>query len=124
MEKFDCDRFLFEFKDKILHFIIKEESVDYKLINDATNTRLNHLLKDKSYPLFADCRKIKSITREARERLGEKDGGIGVNAVAMLINSKIQKTIFNFFHSIYKAPVPTRLFTNKEKALEWLRKFI
>lgn len=79
--------------------------------------------KSNSYPMFVDIRPIKSVSREARERLSQKDAGKGCIAVALLVNSKIQEVLYNFFAAINKPPSPTKLFTNKEKALKWLEQF-
>jgi hypothetical protein len=122
MEQYKDNRFSLHLENGILMLEIYQEFIDYKTIDDAIKLRLEKFYNNEDCLLFADCRKIKSLTREARERLASKDGGVGVKAVAMLINSKVQRIIFNFFHSIYKAPAKAKLFTDKKKALDWLEK--
>lgn len=116
------DRFSIQLKDGIVYFTFNKEYIDFVLVDDAVNKRIE-LTGGKPYPIFSDFRLVKNGSREARERMAAKDAGIGVTAVAVLINSKVHKTIYNFFHSIYKAPAPAKLFTDKEKALKWLEQF-
>jgi len=116
------ERFSIQIKDGVVHVVFLKDYIDYDFVNDLINTRIQ-ITGDKTYPMFSDFRKVKSGPREARERMAAKDGGYGVSAVAILINSKIHKIIYNFFHSIYKAPAPAKLFTDKDKALKWLEQF-
>jgi len=116
------DRFSFKIEDGIVHAVFYKEFVDYDYVDAGVKARLE-LTGEKSYPMFSDFRKVKSSTREARERMAAKDAGIGVSAVAILVNSKIQRVIYNFFNSIYKSPAPARLFTDREKALKWLEQY-
>ncbi len=122
MKEYKDSRFSMKIEDGILHAIFNEEFVDYSLVNDGINKRIE-LTQGTSYPMLSDFRKVKSGTRQARERMSAKDAGIGISAVAILIESGVQRVIYNFFHSIYKAPAPARLFTNRDKALEWLQQY-
>jgi hypothetical protein len=121
-EDFTEERFSITFENNILYFTIHKELVDYSLVNDAINKR-HELTKGEKVLILSDFQKVKQGTREARERLAAPDAGEGVIAVAVLIKSKVQKVMYNFFQSIYKAPNPSKLFTDRQKALEWLSKF-
>ncbi len=120
--EYNSDRFSILLKNGIVYFTFLDEKVDFSLVNDGIIKRLE-LTKGRTYPLFSDFRAVRRGSREARERMAAKDGGIGVSAVAVLVNSKVHRVIYNFFHSIYKAPAPAKLFTDKEKALAWLEQF-
>ena len=122
MDSYKDDRFEITLKEGIVHIIFKKEYVDYDFVNDGI-LRRNEITKGHTYPLFSDFRIVKSGTREARERFAAPDGGIGVSAVAVLINSKIHKIMYNFFNSIYKAPAPAKLFTDPQKVLKWLEQY-
>ncbi len=108
--------------DGIVHVIYKCESYDEKMVDQSIRDRFL-VTKNESYPMFSDARKIKKFSREARHRLSQKDAGDGVIAVSILTNSKIQQVIYNFFNVVFKAPSPTRLFSDQEKAMEWLQQF-
>lgn len=72
-----------------------------------------------SRPLFADISELISVDRKARRYLS-KEGGELVNAGAFLVTSPISKFAGNVFMKIDKPTVPMRLFTSKDKAIEWL----
>jgi len=111
-----------ELKNGIVFFTVLIDILDIEIVKEAIQTRHN-MSNGKNYPIFADIRKLNSVSREARQQLASKDAGEFVSAVAMLTNSKVQLIMFNFFNLIYKAPSPTKLFTNKEEALQWLEKY-
>jgi len=116
------ERFSIVLENGIIHFTVYKEIFDYAMVNEAINIRKD-MFKNNSYPLLSDIRIIKTGSREARERLAAKDAGDGVKAVAGLISNEVHRIIFNFFNTIYKAPVECKLFTNREKALQWLEQF-
>lgn len=120
--EYNCDRFSILIRNGIVYFTFLEEIVDFSLVDDAIIKRLE-LANGRTFPVFSDLRVVKNSSREARERMASMDGGRGVSAVAVLVNSKVQRVIYNFFHSIYKAPAPAKLFTDKEKALAWLEQY-
>ncbi|NTW31409.1 MAG: STAS/SEC14 domain-containing protein [Bacteroidetes bacterium] len=109
-------------EDEILYITCKHEHNTEQIVEANIKHRLA-ITKGKSYLIFADTRKIKSYTREARQRLAQKDAGFGTIAAALYTDSVIHEIIFNFFNVIYKAPAPSKTFTDREKALKWLKQF-
>ncbi len=103
----------------IVHIIYTHEHYTEQMI-DAAIKQTKEVTKGESYVMFVDIRKVKSSTRGARKRLAQKDAKDGTIAAAILINSDIQRVIYNFFNTVFTAPAPTKLFTDKEKAMEWL----
>ena len=79
--------------------------------------------KGKSFTLLVDMRGIRSITKEARTYLATI-GSTLVKAGALITGSPWNKTIGNIFLAIDKPQVPTKLFTEESKALEWLDQFV
>ncbi len=106
----------------IIYVTFTHEYYTEEMVDTAIKHRL-YITQDKSYPMFADMTKVKGGARAARQRLAQKDAGEGTKAVAILNNSKVQEVFYNFFNAVYKAPAPAKMFTNKEKAIEWLQQF-
>ncbi len=75
-------------------------------------------------PLLADVRNLKAVTDDARELLAGEDGHKGLLAVAVLTNNPIQNLLANFYLKLSKPPIPTQLFTDKDKALRWLNLYL
>jgi hypothetical protein len=78
--------------------------------------------KGKGYPLLIDMKGIKSTTGAARKYLATM-GATLVTAGALLTGSVLNKTLGNLFLKIDMPPVPTKMFTNEEKAKLWLRQY-
>lgn len=88
------------------------------------NVHLKTLCKGKKYPIFTDIRGVKSITREARLFVSSEDSVNVCSAAALLIGSPVSKVIGNLFLGLNKPPYPTKLFSNEDEAVEWLKGFI
>ena len=76
----------------------------------------------KNFPILVDLRKIKSISKEARDHFSMRNRKPHVTAIAMLVSSPVSKIIGNFFLGLNKPTVPTRMFTSESDAVEWIRK--
>lgn len=122
MQKFTTDCLNVYIQDGIMFVEFLKEHVDFEDVDLGIKKRIE-MAEGKSFAMLSDITRGKSITREARQRMGEKDAGAGVKAVAIIVGSKIHEVLFNFFHSVYKSPAPAKLFTNKEKALKWLEQY-
>lgn len=75
-----------------------------------------------SYPCLFDLTKVKEATKEARDYMADKGNDL-VLASAILVNSPLLKMGANFFIMVNKPKSPTRMFTSKESAIEWLGQF-
>lgn len=73
--------------------------------------------------LLADTTDIEYMTREARGYYTTFEGSKEIAACAILISSEISRILGNLFLSINKPSYPSKLFTSKEKAIEWLISF-
>lgn len=70
--------------------------------------------------LCTDARGMKFITREARDYLASGIVGAYCLALAILVDSPVNKVLMNFFITVSRPVFPTRLFTSKAEALAWL----
>jgi len=71
--------------------------------------------------LLVDTRNVKSISREAREYFAGHEATSCTAAMALIVDSWINKTMGNFFISVSKPQFPTRLFSSETESLSWLR---
>lgn len=74
-------------------------------------------------PLFADINNLISIDLEAREYLSGGDAIKFVKAGAIYCKNPIAKFAGKLFIDVNQPQAPTQIFTNKEEAIEWLKKF-
>jgi len=109
-------------KDGILHFYYKEiKSIDLQIAKTCVKDRLE-FSEDVSYPCLVDSIKTDNVTKEARDYFA-KEGNELITANAILVKSSIFKMIVNFFITVNKPKNPTKMFTGKDQALEWLNQY-
>jgi hypothetical protein len=79
----------------------------------------------RSFPILVDSTGIKSTTKEARDFLSSDEARAGVKATAILISGYLSSAIANFFLNVtVKKPlVPTRIFSDRQKAINWLKQY-
>ena len=121
----DTGSVYFEIIDGILKISYKPDlRITYEVAKKIVKHRLT-FTKGKSYPGLLEDKGITEFTREAREFFASEEGIKGVTAAALVVNSGFSSFLGNFFMSVtvIKPRVPTRLFTNRDKALKWLAKY-
>lgn len=110
------------FEDGIFCGRYKVENVDLNVAKLATQERLT-FIKGISYPCLADYTKVKSTTKDARDFFATEEASSLMESLAVLTDSNLGKVIVNFYLQISKPKFPTKLFTDREEALTWLKKF-
>lgn len=120
---FDNNAIKFERESGIMIGTFKLESVDLELAQKVTNHRLS-IQQGKSYPLLSNIKSIKNSTKPARDFMASKEGCEGVVAAAVLIDSPLGSMIGNFFISISRPFVTTKIFTDEGEAKKWLIQFV
>lgn len=89
----------------------------------ANSLVIKEISSGQTFPLLVNLKAIKSITKDARDHFSMGNRTPGVNAIAMLIESPGSRIIGNFFLGLNKPAVPTKLFNEKNQAMEWLKQF-
>ena len=88
----------------------------------TTIVELVALTSGKRIPVLADIRLVRSTTREARTFYG--NATTTFSALALLAGSPATQVIANFFIGLNRPNVPTQMFTDEEKALAWLGRYV
>lgn len=117
------DKLCFYWHDGILMCDWFVENADKEFVDFGIKKRLE-ITGNKPCVMITDISSLKSSTREARQRMAEKDGAIGMIAVGVVLRSKVQTVIYKFFNAIYKQPAPAKIFSNKEDAIKWCKQFL
>ena len=99
------------------------DHAEVQFLDALENTRtIESLYTGKNFPLLIDSRKIKSISKDARDHFSMRGRKSVVSCFAILVSSPLSRIIGNFFMGLNKPSVPARLFDNEEKAVQWLKK--
>ncbi|HYG37631.1 MAG TPA: hypothetical protein VD908_03385 [Cytophagales bacterium] len=100
----------------------KSVVVDLEAAKIILKDRLE-LIQGNTYACFADCRKVKYWTNEARIFQAGENNNIGIKAAALYVKSHALKILANFYLLINKPNVPQYCFTSKEAAFKWLEQY-
>ncbi len=125
-KEWDTKHVHFELEDGVVVVGFKRNLVIVKSVAEEIVIDRLQFIEGKSYPTLADIRIMKSIDKESREYFGALPAQEGVTAGGVLSDSVFSTFLGNFFLSIEflnKSPLPTRLFTNKERAMEWMKQY-
>jgi hypothetical protein len=80
------------------------------------------MAKGKKYPALVNMKKVRSITRDAREYFAGEEARKPVINLAMLVGSPLSEMMGNLFMKLSKPQFSTKMFTSEEKAIEWLKR--
>lgn len=97
--------------------------VTEEIMKSAIDDRLA-LFKEQEYPLMIDATLMKYATRKALEYTNKPYTQKGIRAFALLTDNTIIQISGNFYMKyIQRPPHPSRIFTDRRQAMEFLRQF-
>jgi len=73
------------------------------------------------YVVLVSSGHLSSISNEARLLTASREFALGTIAKALLIRSMGHRIVGNFYLAVNRPVLPTQIFTEREKALVWLR---
>jgi hypothetical protein len=112
----------YELIDDILHVVLLPGNViTLDIAIDIVKQRLAYI-EGKSYPILLSGEGLREIKKDARDHMS-KEGQTGVLAGAILVHSVYTEFFGNFYLKVNAAEIPSKLFTDKQEALEWLNQF-
>jgi hypothetical protein len=93
---------------------------DIHLVKKILKLRLE-VTREEPYLFVINAKKVKSFSKEARDFLASEPAAERVLAAAIIIDSMVTATLANFFLRVSKPMVTTKLFTDEEDAIKWLK---
>lgn len=106
----------------ILYFVYKEiYEINRSMAKQIVSQRLQ-LQNENSYPIFCDLRTVTNAQKQARDYLAI-EGAYMTTALALLVEDEHAKVITRMYIKTNSPAYPTRVFTNKEKALSFLQDY-
>jgi hypothetical protein len=110
--------------DGILHIHIKEGREMH--LNDAIKVveAMGTLGNKQKYPVLIDCGEFATIDKEVRVFSASKEANIYTLADAVAYHSFAHKLLVDFYVNHNKPSVETKVFTDNEAAIVWLKTFI
>ncbi len=120
MDLYEDEYVRYEFEDGILISKYKTKIIDLNIAKHVLSRRLLHF-KAPSYSGLVDYSLVKETTKEARDFFATPEAIQNLNAIAVVTDSMIGNMIYNFYLTISKPSLPTKLFKSNEEALLWLK---
>lgn len=74
-------------------------------------------------PLLINADEYTLPSAEARKFIAQKDSNPYAKAEAYVVKDLSQKIVGNFYLKVDKPARPTKIFSNEQEALEWLKQF-
>lgn len=110
-------------ENDILHHVYKPELIiDLAIAKDLVAHRLE-ITAGVNRPLFVDICNLVAIDGAARRYLAGPEAIRHVSAGAIYLNNYLQFLAGSVYLKVDTPLVPSRLFIEKEKALQWLEKY-
>ena len=78
------------------------------------------LTKNKPYAVIVNAKAFSSVTKKAREVSANELYSPNRVGSAIMVENLGQQLLASFYINVNKPKVPTRIFQNREKAIEWL----
>ncbi len=100
--------------------LLEDADITYENSVDNFKTAMT-LTGGKRYAAFTDARASISISKEALEYGSSEEANHFLIAQAILITSLPNRILGNFMIKFHKPQAPTKLFSDQEQALKWLR---
>lgn len=122
-----CDKVVFnDLGNGIIENVVREAvSIEY---DDVIKIKEKNqaLAKVKKYTLLISSEPFTSISKEARELSASDEFADTTIAKAILVGSLAQKLVVNFYLSINKPKIKTKMFSinDREKAIDWLKEIL
>lgn len=111
------------FEDNVLHIVFKQDAaVDLEDVVENKEARLA-LQQGKKALVLGDIREVWQLSKEAQNYLASEEVTNLNIAMAILTNSLTTVLTANFFIKFKKPKTPTKMFSSKKEALEWLLAF-
>ena len=111
------------FENEVLSIVYNTDIITFEVVENSIVDKLSIIDKQKKYPSIADVRNIKHFNRDARQRLLKEDSLTGIKCCAVIVKTKVQVVLYNFFMITQKPPIPTKLFNNYPEALKWFENY-
>ncbi|MCH7773951.1 MAG: STAS/SEC14 domain-containing protein [Bacteroidetes bacterium] len=91
--------------------------------NIDAQERIRDSMNKEKTRVIIDMTAVFEISKEARDYFANERTASIQRATALLIGSAVSRIIGNFFLGLNKPITPTRLFTDPQEAIKWLRTF-
>ena len=107
--------------DNILHTECYPNTI-MTLEDGLESTRISlEVINHKAIPLLCDLSNVVKMSRECRNHFAGEEHAKSFTKAALVVTNPISRIIGNFFMGLNRPIKPTKLFTDKDSAIKWLK---
>lgn len=110
--------------DGIMYVSIVEAQDDQVAAQKLVSTAIGEMSGGKRVPMLVEYQLVILPSLESREYWAQEESSPYTLAEAFVMRWLPMKLIGNFYLNFNKPPRPTRIFTNRDEAVEWLKTFL
>jgi hypothetical protein len=92
--------------------------------SDENFMAMIEISESQPYAVLVDARVPTTITKEAREKSGMGEQKKNLIAMAIVVTSLANRIVGNFIIRFHALDIPTKLFSDYDEALNWLREIV
>lgn len=108
-------------EDEIMHCLFKVRHLTLNAAKECVKTRIE-FSSGKHHLVCVDMKNVQGMSKEARDFSSSLYARTYMKAGAIITNSPLNKMVVNFFLFVSQPSVPAQVFTNKAKAIHWLKR--
>lgn len=107
--------------DNILHTTVLPNTV-MTLEDGLESTRISaEMVNNNPLPLLCDLTNVIKMTQECRQHFAGQEHNKTLTKAALIVTNPISRLLGNFFLGLNRPIKPTKLFTDYDAALKWLK---
>jgi hypothetical protein len=118
----DNESFCFWEEQNIICNVYKKNVIDIDVARLGVSMRLR-VSERQPCAMYVDMQNVNKVTKEARDYYITEEATQLILATAVYTPSVLTKIITTFFLNFNKPKMPFKMFSSKEKALEWLKDY-
>lgn len=120
--KRENDKIIFRLGDDNILYTECVPNTIMTLEDGKESTRISaEMVNNLPLPLLCDLTNVVKMTQECRQHFAGPEHAETFSKAALIVTSPISRIIGNFFLGLNKPLKPTKLFTNREDGLKWLK---
>lgn len=109
-------------KDGVLYCEYKEDTVNLKKAKQIIEDRLSYT-NGINYPSIVRSMNKIEIQKDARSFFKSEESSKGLSAVALISTNSYSLIMMNFMLRLYRPSIPLKMFTDEQKAIEWIAEY-
>ncbi|MFN6945322.1 MAG: hypothetical protein ACK4ND_10265 [Cytophagaceae bacterium] len=117
------------FKNDYVEIRVQDEIIFMKCLNDIDLPKAKKIAEERlkihngnSMPVIVFGYKSRCFSREALKYLSKDDGIRHISVGALVVDNPVHRFIANFFLTIDKPEVKTKVFNTESEAVAWCKK--